>query len=369
MNANGDDVPPALPSADRHLSDLLSDVSDLVDETVARISDGEVEEQLSLVLGSSEASHAPDRDSRDSTDPAAPVSELLSAGAKRTIWAGRGQDGPTVLRILLGTQLRRLREGRGVTTQEAARAIRGTESKITRLELGRTAVREVDIIDLLSLYGITSPAEREKVLTLAGQANEPGWWHQYQDVLPTWFRAYVGLEEWTESIRSYDSQFIPSLLQTDDYATALLALCDFSWDEAERLVLLRKERQLRFEGGRPCLWAIIDEVALTRPVGSRETMRAQLEHLSNVCDHAGLALQVVPDSAGAYLAPGSFSILRFAAPDLPDVVYLEQLTSAIYLDRPVDVETYSAVINKLSATAAPPEESKERIRTLLKDLA
>jgi Domain of unknown function (DUF5753)/Helix-turn-helix domain len=369
MNANGDDLPPALPSDDRHLGDLLSDVSDLVDETVARITDGEVEKQLSRVVGPGQIGHTRDLDSRDSAAPAAPLSELLRAGDKSTIWAGRGQDGPTVLRILLGTQLRRLREGREVTVQEAARAIRGAESKITRLELGRIRVREVDIIDLLSLYGITDPAEREEVLTLASQANEPGWWHQYQDVLPAWFQAYIGLEEWTQSIRSYDSQFIPSLLQTDDYATALLARCDFSWDEAERLVLLRKERQLRFDGGRPRLWAIIDEVALTRPVGSRETMRAQLEHLSNMCDHPGLALQVMPDSAGAYLAPGSFSILRFAAPDLPDVIYLEQLTSAIYLDRPVDVETYAAVIDKLSATAAPPEESKEKIRALLQDLA
>jgi hypothetical protein len=368
MNASGGDLPPALRSVDQNLGDLLSDVSGLVDETVARITDGEVEEQLSRVLGSGE-SHARDRGSRDSAAPGAPVSELLRAGAKSTVWAGRGQDGPTVLRILLGTQLRRLREGRGVTAQQAAWAIRGSEAKITRFELGRAAVREVEVIDLLSLYGITDPAEREEVLTLAGQANEPGWWHQYQDVLPTWFQAYTGLEEWTESIRSYDAQFIPSMLQTDDYATALLALCDFAWDEAERLVLLRKERQLRFAEGRPHLQAIVDEVALTRPAGSRETMRAQLEHLSSMCDHPGVALQVVPDSAGAYLARGSFSILRFAAPDLPDVVYLEQLTSAIYLDRPADVESYAAVIDKLSAAAAPLEESKERIRALLKDLA
>jgi transcriptional regulator with XRE-family HTH domain len=123
-----------------------------------------------------------------------------------------GAGGPTVLRILLGTQLRRLREARGITAQEAARAIRGSESKISRIELGRTSVREVDIIDLLSLYGITDHAEREELLTLAGQANQPGWWHQYQDVLPGWFQAYVGLEESAESIRSYDSQFIPGLL-------------------------------------------------------------------------------------------------------------------------------------------------------------
>ena len=181
-----------------------------------------------------------------------------------------GAGGPTVLRILLGTQLRRLREARGITAQEAARAIRGSESKISRIELGRTSVREVDIIDLLSLYGIDDPAEREELLTLAGQANQPGWWHQYQDVLPGWFQAYIGLEESAESIRSYDSQFIPGLLQTEEYAAAVLALGEFSLEEAERLVFLRKERQRRFASGGLRLWAIVDEVALLRPVGGAD---------------------------------------------------------------------------------------------------
>ena len=121
-----------------------------------------------------------------------------------------GAGGPTVLRILLGTQLRRLRETRGITAQEAAHAIRGSESKISRIELGRTSVRKIDIVDLLSLYGITDPAERDELLTLAAQANQPGWWHRYQDVLPSWFQAYIGLEESAASIRSYDAQFIPA---------------------------------------------------------------------------------------------------------------------------------------------------------------
>ena len=279
-----------------------------------------------------------------------------------------GAGGPTVLRILLGTQLRRLREERGITAQEAARAIRGSESKISRIELGRTSVREVDIIDLLSLYGITDHAEREELLTLAGQANQPGWWHQYQDVLPGWFQAYVGLEESADSIRSYDSLFVPGLLQTEDYAAAVLALGEFSIDEAERLVYLRKERQRRFASGGLRLWAIVDEVALRRPVGSPEIMRAQLEHLRDVCDQPGFTMQVVPDSAGGYVAPGSFSILRFAVPDLPDVVYIEQLTSAMYLDKPVDVERYALAMDKLSAAGAPPGETKQIIRALRENL-
>src|SRR6202167_5229743 len=135
-----------------------------------------------------------------------------------------GAGGPTVLRILLGTQMRRLREARGITAQEAAQAIRGSESKISRIELGRNAVREVDIADLLNLYGISDLAEREQLLTLASQANQQGWWHRYQDVLPTWFQSYIGLEESAESIRSFDNQVVAGLLQTEDYALAVIQL-------------------------------------------------------------------------------------------------------------------------------------------------
>ena len=278
-----------------------------------------------------------------------------------------GAGGPTVLRILLGTQLRRLRESRGITAQEAARAIRGSESKISRIELGRNAVREVDIADLLTLYGITDTTEREQLLALASQANQPGWWHRYQDILPGWFQAYIGLEESAESIRSYDAQFIPGLLQTEDYAAAVIALGEFSLEETERLVYLRKERQRRFSSGGLRLWAVIDEAALRRPVGSTSLMRDQLEHLLDSSDMPGFTLQVAPLPAGG-LAPGSFSILGFAVPDLPDVVYLEQLTSAMYLDKPSDVDRYVTAMDKLSAASAPPDESRQIIRAMLEDM-
>jgi transcriptional regulator with XRE-family HTH domain len=278
-------------------------------------------------------------------------------------------SGPTVLRILLGTQLRRLREARGITAQQAARAIRASESKISRIELGRNAFREVDIADLLSLYGITDVAEREQMLSLASQANQPGWWHRYQDVLPLWFQAYIGLEESAEFIRSYDSQFVPGLLQTEEYATAILELGEFSLEETNRLVVLRKERQRRFTSGGLRLWALIDEMALRRPVGGLALMRSQLEYLLEISDRPGLTLQVTPFPEGAsYLVPSSFSILGFAAADLPDVVYLEHLTSAMYLDKRMDVDRYTAALEKVSATSLTPEESKEFIRGLINDL-
>src|SRR5215471_16476669 len=193
-----------------------------------------------------------------------------------------GAGGPTVLRILLGTQLRRLREARGITAQEAARAIRGSESKISRIELGRTSVRKIDIVDLLSLYEITDPAEREELLALAVQANQPGWWHQYQDVLPSWFQAYIGLEESAASIRSYDAQFIPGLLQTEDYAAAVLALGDYSLDERERLVFLRKDRQCRFSSCGLHRWPLSFPTRRSSYVSRTYTKQAHLFHPSAV---------------------------------------------------------------------------------------
>jgi hypothetical protein len=188
-------------------------------------------------------------------------------------------------------------------------------------------------------------------------------------VLPSWFQAYIGLEESAECIRSFDAQFVPGLLQTEEYASAVIELGEFSLEETERLVFLRKERQRRFTTGGLRLWAIIDEMALRRPVGGPELMRGQLEYLLEIGDRPGLTLQVTPyPMGGSYLVPGSFSIMRFATTDLPDVVYVEQLTSAMYLDKPVDVMRYTAAMDKVSATSATPERTREFIRELLTDL-
>ncbi len=276
--------------------------------------------------------------------------------------------GPTVLRLLLGAQLRRLRESREISAQEAARAIRGSESKISRIELGRNAVREIDIADLLTLYGITDKAEREQMLLLASRANQPGWWHRYHDVLPGWFQAYIGLEESAQSIRTYDAQFMPALLQTEDYAAAVLALGDYSLDEAERLIVLLKERQRRFAVGGTRLWAIIDEVVLRRPLGGRGVLRAQLECLRDACRQPSLTLQVTPFPELSYAAPGSFSILRFADADMPDMVYAEQLTSATYIDKRAEVERYLLAMERLSVVSASPAESLDLITSILTDL-
>ncbi len=295
--------------------------------------------------------------------PDGPV--MSSAPAARRTLAG-GTGAPTVLRILLGTQLRKLRESRGISAQEAARAIRGSESKISRIELGRNSVREIDISDLLNLYGVADPTDREQLLTLASQANQQGWWHRYQDVLPTWFQAYIGLEQSAESIRSFDAQFVPGLLQIEDYSTAVIQLGAYSAEDTDRLVYLRKERQRRFASGGLRLWAVIDEMALRRPVGSPALMRAQLAHLLDICDRPGLTIQITPFLTGAsYAAPSSFSILSFATDELPDIVYIEQLTSAMYLDKSADVGRYGAAMNQISASSTTPAQTKDFIRTML----
>lgn len=276
--------------------------------------------------------------------------------------------GPTVLRLLLGAQLRRLRESQGISAHDAAQAIRGSESKISRIELGRNAVREIDIADLLTLYGITDKAEREQLLSLASRANQPGWWHRYHDVLPPWFQAYIGLEESAQSIRSYDAQFVPGLLQTEEYAAAVLALGDFSLDEAERLVVLRKERQRHFAAGGTRLWAIVDEVALRRPVGGLAVLRRQLEYLGEVGQQPWLTLQITPFPAVSHAAPGSFSILRFADPALPDMVYAEQLNSATYIDKRAEVEPYLLALERLGLVSAPPADSAAILRSIVAEL-
>jgi transcriptional regulator with XRE-family HTH domain len=276
-------------------------------------------------------------------------------------------EGPTVLRILLGTQLRRLRETRGITAQEAARAIRGSESKISRIELGRNAIREIDVLDLLTHYGVGA-VEREQLLSLAEQANRPGWWHRYHDILPDWFQSYVGMEEAATSIRIYEPQFIPGLLQTYEYAAAVLAVGDIPISETERHVILRKERQRRFTEERLTLWAIVEETALRQPIGSVEILRDQLRYLLSLSSMQNLTLQITPFGMGGRVAPSGFSILRFSEPDLPDVAYLEHLTGALYFDKKSDVDRYLLAMELLSIISARPSETPGILTTIINQL-
>jgi transcriptional regulator with XRE-family HTH domain len=279
--------------------------------------------------------------------------------------------GPTVLRILLGTQLRRLREDRNVTREDAGYAIRASESKISRMELGRVGFKERDVSDLLSLYGVDDTAERDALLSLAREANQPGWWHKFGDILPNWFQAYVGLEAAASLIRTYEVQFIPGLLQTEDYARAVILLGNANQpkEEIDRRVQLRVERQQLLERANPPrFWAVIDEAVLRRPIGGRAVMRGQLEYLAEIADRPNVTLQVIPFGYGGHAAAGgAFSLLRFPDQTLPDVVYIEQMTSALYLDKREDVDTYLESMERLSVEADPPDRSRERFLQIRKD--
>jgi transcriptional regulator with XRE-family HTH domain len=282
------------------------------------------------------------------------------------------RGGPTVLRIVLGSHLRRLREQQNISAEDAGYAIRASHSKISRMELGRVGFKERDVADLLTLYGVLDPAERSVVLSLMEQANTPGWWHQYGDVLPNWFEVYIGLEEAASLIRTYEVQFVPGLLQTEDYARAVIRLGhpEASPGEIERRVRMRMtRRECLTLTEPPTLWAIMDEAALRRSMGGREVMRAQLDHLIEVSELSNVTLQVVPFNAGGHAAAGGpFSILRFGEQSLPDVVYLEQLTSALYLDKPADVDKYLRTMNRLCVDAARPERTTQLLTALLDQL-
>ncbi|MFI6292243.1 helix-turn-helix domain-containing protein [Nonomuraea sp. NPDC050790] len=280
-----------------------------------------------------------------------------------------GQGSPTVLRILLGTQLRNLRTARGISREDAGYAIRASHAKISRLELGQVSFKQRDVADLLTLYGVSDEAERAPLLELAKQANAPGWWHKYADLLPSWFEVYIGLEGSASLIRTYENQFVPGLLQVPAYARAVIRLAhdDAESDELDRRVALRTTRQRRLTADpKLTLWAVIDEAVLRRTLGGPDVMREQVEHLLDITAEPNVTLQVMPfDRGGHAAAGGPFSILRFPERELPDVVYMEQLTSALYLDKPREAEHYVVVMDRLSVQADSPEETRRFLERLL----
>jgi len=275
--------------------------------------------------------------------------------------------------MLLGAQLRKLREGQGISRETAGWEIRSSESKISRLELGRVGFKERDVADLLTLYGVNDEAERAALLSLAHQANTPGWWHRYTDVLPAWFHSYVGLEAAATLIRTYEIQFVPGLLQTEEYARAVVLLGHRGAPlaEVDRRIHLRMARQqLLTRPGAPRFWAVVDEAVLRRPIGGAKVMRRQLEALMEATELRNVTLQVIPFEAGGHAAAGgAFAILRFPDQDLPDVAYTEQLTSAFYLDKRADVDQYTEAMNRLCIEAEPPARTHDILASALRDFA
>ena len=281
------------------------------------------------------------------------------------------ESGPVALRMILGAQLRRLRQARGLSREEAGHEIRSSESKISRMELGRVGSKTRDVRDLLSFYGVTAEDDREPLMRLARQAREPGWWQEYGDVMPAWFEEYVGLESAASLIRTYEVQFVPGLLQTDEYARAVAtAGGDESSEDVDRHVRLRMTRGgLLGRAAAPRLWAVVDEAALRRPIGGVEVMRRQVAALIDAVARPNIRLQVMPLHFGAHSAEGgAFTILRFPGEDIPDVVYIEQLVGATYLSKPDDVTPYRRAMDRLAAESPPPDQTGEILRKIHRDL-
>jgi len=279
-------------------------------------------------------------------------------------------SGSMVRRILLGSQLRRLRESKGITREAAGYSIRASESKISRMELGRVSFKERDVADLLTLYGIFDDAERSTLLGLVREANIAGWWHGFGDVLPSWFQTYVGLEESASVIRSFESQFVHGLLQADEYSRAVIELGrpDAPAEEVERRLDLRHKRQkLLTSENAPEIVAVMDEAVVRRSFGGAGVMRAQLRHLVEVSHQPSVTVQLLPLEFTGYSAgaSGTFTQLSFPESDVSDVVYVEQLTGAMYIDKRDEVDQYHVVMEKLRADSLSPAATRDRLNDIL----
>jgi transcriptional regulator with XRE-family HTH domain len=282
--------------------------------------------------------------------------------------------GPTVLRMILGRQLQALREKAGMSYDQAAAAIYSSSYTIRRMERAEGGLKPLTVKSLLMAYGITDVREIDAFLALARDASKPGWWHSYDDVLPSWFRTLIGLEEAATLIRGYDPHAIPGLLQTPDYARASVrtGFPDATDEEISRRVDLRLARQhILKRPDPPRLWLVIDETALRRPAATTgpQVMRAQLDSLAEAAARPNITIQVLPFTAGLHPAMyGPFRIFRFDAHEQPDIVYGESMTSAWYLDKPDETALYIQALDRISAQAAPGADTAKILRDIGKEM-
>ncbi|MBL1084334.1 helix-turn-helix domain-containing protein [Streptomyces actinomycinicus] len=286
-----------------------------------------------------------------------------------TDWGGA----PSVLRMILGRQLEELRTRAGLSYAEAGAALGVSHSTIRRMEAAKVArLRLADAEKLLQVYGVTGRQEIDTFLQSVREANKRGWWHAYRDVVPDWLAAYLSLEQAAVQIRGYENQFVHGLLQTEDYARALLTTADphASAEATERRVALRMRRQeLLARPGPPRLWVVMDETVLRWPVGGPEVMRAQIDHLIEVSRLPHVTVQLMPFANGPHpaLRAGTFHLFRFRAPELPDIAYLGGLVGALYLDKPEDVVVYLEALDRLSAQAASARRTESLLGALRKE--
>lgn len=275
---------------------------------------------------------------------------------------------PTARRRRLAIELKKLREESGLTCNHVGRELDWSGSKVNRLETGLGRVQPSDIDALCRFYG-TSIELRDLLKSFAKESKTKGWWHGHTDAIPAWFSVYVGLEQAACDLRSYQSEFVPGLLQTPEYATALSrASADRSDEEIASLVEVRMRRQqLLSTTPSPDLWTVIHESALRHVIGSRATMAAQVERILDAAASRNVTVQILPFDAGAYPATGPFTILGFPEQEDPDVVYREGLTDSVYLESATDVSLYTKAFDHLRASALSSERSASFMRAVLKE--
>ncbi|MFF5516709.1 helix-turn-helix domain-containing protein [Streptomyces coeruleorubidus] len=283
----------------------------------------------------------------------------------------RPEPAPTLLKMLVGVQLAGFREDAGLAQDQAARAVGFSAAKLSRIESGkgRRPPTENDVRALLRLYG-TDDYEASVLLKLLQRAGEPGWWQRYDKrLMPEWFDRLVGLQEAAATIRTFEIQYVPGLLQTPAYTRAVVerGLPNAPAGEVERRVELRRHRaRLLFRPDAPQLWAVIDESVLLRVLGSTEVMREQLAHLVEMAERPNVTLQIVPLNVTNASAPAiPVTYLRFGGLDLPDVVYLEHIKSANFLEDLDETEEYRIALDRLADEALKPRESLELLRTTM----
>jgi transcriptional regulator with XRE-family HTH domain len=281
------------------------------------------------------------------------------------------EHSPTVRRRRLALELRRLREAAKLTCEEVADHLECSASKISRVETGRVSVSPRDVRDMLELYGVPG-AQRESLVQLARDSRQKGWWHAYSDTMQPQMATYIGLESAASEIRIYEVSLIPGLLQTEDYARAVIraGMVNSPAEDIERRVSLLMARQPAVvREDPPKVWAVLDEAALRRRVGGAGLMRLQLEHLLAQAALPNVAVQVIPFGGGAHPAMGRpFIILVFPERVDTDVVYLEDLTSALYLEDVAEVDRYNVFFNHLRATALSFDDSAALITSVLKEM-
>ncbi|MEV0552535.1 helix-turn-helix transcriptional regulator [Streptomyces sp. NPDC050597] len=265
--------------------------------------------------------------------------------------SGVGTSAPTVLRMILGRRLQELRQGAGVSLEDAAKALHVKPLTIRRLEKAEVALKTLYVEKLLQTYG-AAQQEVDEFVTLAERANEPGWWHAYRDVVPDWFSAYVSLETGAKTLRTYEPHYVTGLLQTYNYARAVLrgGFPNESDEDLGRRVDLRLRRQGLLERpDAPTLWVVMEETVLHRVVGGAEVMREQIERLLEVSELDHVSVDVVPFTAGAHVgACAPFTYFRFEERELPDIVYSEILSASVYLDQRSDVAGHLEAHNRMS---------------------